>query len=257
MTHFENRYNYKLTIAYDGTSFGGWQIQPNALSIQQIIQDLIRKITRSKAILIGSGRTDAGVHACGQVAHFICPNELDLYRFLYSLNSLLPSEIKVKSIEQVPLTFHAQKDAVTKIYHYHLHLNKTPDPFKRLYSYHIREKIDLTLLKEASQLFIGTHDFSSFANEAHKGAAARNAVRTLNRLDIVPEPGGVRLEFEANGFLYKMVRNITGTLLEIAQGKRPIEDIHQLLLAKNRRKAGMAAPPHGLFLFKVNYRDLK
>jgi tRNA pseudouridine38-40 synthase len=144
---------------------------------------------------------------------------------------------------------------VGKIYHYHLHLDRILDPFHRLYSLHVFEKISIDKLYEGALSFIGTHDFTSFANEAHRGVASHDPIRTMKRLDIVPQEGGVRLEFEADGFLYKMVRNIVGLLLEVAARKRPVEDIPQIFEAKSRPQAGKAVPPHGLFLVKVLYPE--
>jgi tRNA pseudouridine38-40 synthase len=246
-------YNFKITIAYDGTSYGGWQIQPNAPTIQEILQKNFKVILRHDVMVIGSGRTDAGVHALAQVAHFKHSEPIDKYRFLGSINGLLPQDIRVKNIESVPLDFHAQYSAISKTYHYHLHLEYIQDPFHRLYRLHVREKVDIQRLKEAAILFVGRHDFTSFANEAHAGCAVYDPVRTLKRLDVFDEEGGVRLEFEADGFLYKMVRNIVGTLLEIGAGKRGLEEVGKIFAAKDRRKAGKAAPPHGLFLVRVDY----
>lgn len=249
----EKTYNYKILVAYDGTKYSGWQIQPNATSIQSKIEDAVKIILKKHTRVIGSGRTDAGVHALGQVANFRVSEQVDLYRFLRSINSILPKDIRVKHIEDAPLDFHAQYSATGKIYHYRICLEKVQSPFLRLYTYHLHDKIDIHLLKEASRLFVGTHDFTSFANEAHAGSAQKNPVRTLQRLDIVMEEEGLRLEFEANGFLYKMVRNIVGTLLEVASGKRKIEEILHIMDAKDRKKAGKAAPPQGLCLIKVHY----
>lgn len=246
-------HNYKLTIAYDGTAYCGWQVQPNGITVQEILQKKISIITRIPVSLIGSGRTDAGVHALGQIANFHSPLIPDLYRFHGSLNSLLPPDIRILNAEEATNTFHAQYSATGKIYHYHLHLNRVMNPFKRCYSYHIKQKIDLNQLKEAAQLFVGTHDFTSFANERHLGSAARNPIRTLFRLDIKEEEGGIRLEFEGDGFLYKMVRNITGTLIETASGKYSKDDIRLMFQVKDRKAAGQAAPPQGLFLVKVHY----
>ena len=244
---------YKMTIVYDGTSYSGWQIQPNAVTIQEILQNTLEVILRSKISVIGAGRTDAGVHALGQVAHFQHAEEIDLYRFLASVNGVLPKNIRVTEVEPVPPSFHARYSAVNKRYHYHLSLGRVQDPFKRLYSWHISEKLDLDLLQECTQLFLGTHDFTSFANEAKLGAASKKPVRTLKKLNIVPERTGIRLEFESESFLYKMVRNITGTLVEVARGKRDIKDVPKILEAKDRRKADRAAPPQGLFLMGVDY----
>lgn len=245
--------NYKLTIAYDGTHYSGWQVQPNGISIQQKLQEALKIILRHEINIVGSGRTDAGAHALGQVAHFKSAEQLDLRRFLHSLNGLLPIDIRIKSIENVPLDFHARYDAKGKVYHYFLHLNPILNPFKRLYSLHVYEKIDINLLKEGSQHFIGTHDFTAFTNEAHSGVAAYDPLRNLKCLDIMEVEEGLRLEFEADGFLYKMVRNITGTLLEVASGHRLPSSIPQILASKDRRCAGKSAPAHALFLVKVLY----
>jgi tRNA pseudouridine38-40 synthase len=246
-------YNYKLIIAYDGSDYSGWQIQPNGVSIQAKLEEAIATIVRHSVKVVGAGRTDAGVHALGQVTHFQCDKVLDLFRFLGSVNGLLPKDIRVKSIDSVPLNFHAQRSAIGKVYHYHICLDKVQSPFNRLYCYKVNEKIDLNTLEKGALLFIGTHDFTSFANDAHTGAAHANPVRNLKRLDLVNEEGGVRLEFEGDGFLYKMVRNIVGTLLEVAKGKLSVSDIEKIFQAKDRRRAGMAAPPQGLFLVEVYY----
>lgn len=246
---------YKMLIAYDGTNYCGWQVQPNGISIQELIQKAMSVILRQEVTIVASGRTDAGVHARGQVAHFHSDVPFDLYRFHGSLNALLPVDIRILAIVEAPAHFHAQYSPIGKIYYYHLHLDRVQDPFRRLYSLHVREQISLDLLQEAAKVFIGTHDFTSFANEAHLGSASRDPVRTLRRLDIIDQPGGVRLEFEADGFLYKMVRNIVGTLVEAAAGKHTVPDLNVMLAAKDRKKAGQAAPPHGLFLMHVIYDD--
>jgi tRNA pseudouridine38-40 synthase len=244
---------YKLTIAYDGTAYSGWQIQNNAVSIQSLLEEALATLLRAPTPVFASGRTDAGVHAKAQVAHFTSEIAPDLKRLHLSLNGVLPDDIRILSVEKASPDFHARYSAVSKEYHYHLHLERTTDPFKRLYAYHDYSLLDLEKMKEAAKYFIGTHDFTTFANEASKGSAAKNPVRTITRLDICHEPGGIRLEFEGDGFLYKMVRNITGTLLDVARGKIPIESIPQLFEAKDRSLAPPAAPSRGLFLVKVNY----
>lgn len=245
---------YKLTIAYDGTGYGGWQIQPNAVTIQQCLQEALSRLMKGEAIsLVGAGRTDAGVHAEGQVAHFKTGQSVDVSRLCYSLNALLPKDIRVKDVELALPSFHAQKSAYAKAYHYHIHLSPVIDPFCRLYSWHLFHKIDIEKMKEGAKLFVGTRDFTSFANEATSGAAAKNPVRTIHSLDIVPRSGGVTLRFYGNGFLYKMVRNIVGTLVDVAAGRLSVDDVCQIFAAKDRRLAGTAAPPHGLFLVRVDY----
>jgi len=248
----ENR-KYKLSLSYDGTNYSGWQIQPNGTSIQELLQNAITIATKEPVKVIGSGRTDAGVHAKRQIAHVVLAKPIDSFKFLGSINGILPPDVRLNAIEEIYNGFHACHSAKGKIYHYHLHLDKVACPFNKLYHWHVLEKIDLVTLQKAAACFIGEHDFTTFANEAHKGSAARNAIRTIERIDVVEQPGGIRLEFEGNGFLYKMVRNIVGTLVTTASGKRSVESITTLLTMKDRRLADNAAPPKGLFLMDVKY----
>lgn len=249
------QFKYKLLIAYDGTCYSGWQEQPNAVSIQTILQKVLSIILREEILVTGSGRTDAGVHALGQVAHFSYDCEIDLSKTLLSLNSLLPKDIRVKSIHSVPVEFHARYSASGKIYRYHFHLAPSIDPFKRLYTYHISYKFNRELLKKGAEYFLGTHDFTSFSNQAQKGSAAKNPVRTIKRLDIIENGEQLFLEFEADGFLYKMVRNITGTLIDIAKEKLALDAIPKIFAARDRRVAGVVAPARGLFLMQVFYPE--
>lgn len=244
---------YKLILAYDGTHYGGWQIQPNCTSIQALVQNALKTVLRTPVTVIGSGRTDAGVHALAQTAHFCCDLPLNLSKLQTSLNGILPSDIRIRSVEDVPFQFHARYSATSKIYRYHLHLEKAVNPFKRLYSVHIPYPIDRSLLKEAASYFIGTHDFTSFSNQGDRGAAGRDPVRTITRLDVIEEDGGIYLEFEGDGFLYKMVRNITGTLLDVCKGKIDLSALPKIFEAKAREQAASAAPAHGLFLVSVHY----
>lgn len=250
----KNLTRFKLTLAYDGTHYCGWQVQDNGLSIQALVQTALQTVLRHPIALTGSGRTDSGVHARGQTAHFDSAEAILSKRLLLSLNALLPSDIRILSIKEVPSTFHARYDATSKIYHYHLHLDPVSDPFTAPYRYQVLGRITPKDLQKVTPLFLGTRDFTSFANEAHRGSAAQDPIRTLYRFDVMEQPGGVRLELEADGFLYKMVRNLVGTLLGVARGN--ITDIEAIFAAKDRRKAGQAAPPHGLFLMQVNYANL-
>lgn len=248
------QHNYKLLIAYDGTCYSGWQLQSNATSIQSLIQNALETILREKVTLIGSGRTDAGVHALGQIAHFKCDSEINLYKLLGSLNGILPRDIRILEATKVSLDFHAQRSAISKTYHYNLYLDKILDPFQRLYVWHIYDRhCDISLLKEATSLFVGTHDFTSFANEAHAGSASINPIRTIDSIEIIEKPSGLCLSFKGNGFLYKMVRNIVGTVVEVAAKQRSLNEIATIFSAKDRRTAGQAAPPQGLFLMQVEY----
>jgi len=244
---------YKLTIAYDGTNYSGWQVQPNGQAIQPLIQRALTTVLRSRIDLTGSGRTDAGVHARGQTAHFDAPKPIDPSRLRISLNALVPTDIRILQIEPATPDFHARYSATSKIYHYHLHLDPVTDPFARLYRHQVFGPCDLKRISDAIPHFLGTRDFLSFANEPSRGSASRGSVRTLFRLDLIEQPGGVRLEFEGDGFLYKMVRNITGALLDIGAGKLAPHDIPKIFAAKDRQSASSAAPPQGLFLMAVRY----
>lgn len=245
---------YKLTISYDGTCYAGWQVQKNGQAIQPLVQKALQTVLRKAQIdLSGSGRTDAGVHAKGQTAHFDSVESFDAKRLLLSLNALLPLDIRVLSLEEVSSDFHARYSAKSKIYHYHLHLDPVLSPFTKLYSHQVLGPCDLSSLKEGASAFLGTHDFSAFANATDK--INRDGVRTLYRLDVVLQKGGCRLEFEGNGFLYKMVRNITGALLEIGAGKMVPGKIPLILASKDRKKAPAAAPAKGLFLMQVVYTE--
>jgi len=244
---------YSLKIAYDGTKYSGWQVQSNAQSIQALVQKALTTVLRHPTNLTGSGRTDAGVHAKGQIAHFDTDVVFRPKSLLLSINAFLPPDIRVVAIEPREADFHARYSAKSKIYHYHLHLDPVADPILAPYRFHVLERICRQKLKNGTKYFIGTKDFTSFANQAYRGSASRDPVRTLLRFDAFEEPGGIRLEIEATGFLYKMARNIVGTLLEYAKSKITAEEIEEIFQSKDRKKAGAAAPPHGLFLMHVNY----
>jgi tRNA pseudouridine38-40 synthase len=244
---------YSLTIAYEGTHYSGWQVQKNALSIQTLVQKALATALRHPISLTGSGRTDAGVHAQGQIAHFDTHIAFHPKSLLISLNALLPSDIRILLVEPREADFHARYSAKTKIYHYHLHLDPVADPLFAPYRFHVFHPLCKQKLKEGGQLFIGKRDFSAFANKAYRGSAAKDPIRTLLRFDAVEQTGGMRLELEATGFLYKMVRNLVGTLLEYAFGKISSDDIAQIFQSKDRKIAAATAPPQGLFLMEVLY----
>lgn len=244
---------WKMGIAYQGTRYGGWQIQKNTRAIQEEIENSLDILLKKKTPIVGSGRTDAGVHAREQVAHFTTEETLDLYRFQYAMNALLPKDIRILWMEEALEDFHARFSAKKKIYHYHLHLHPVINPFQREYAYHLPYPISKALIRDAASYFLGTHDFTAFSNQADRGSCSRDPVRTLYRLDVVEEPEGIRLEFEGDGFLYKMVRTIVGTLLEVGKGKLKVDQIPVIFESRNRSLAGNAAPPHGLFLVKVFY----
>jgi len=242
---------YKMTLCYDGTNYAGWQIQKGEKTIQESVEKAMETVLREKTSLVGSGRTDSGVHALKQVAHFSTKTAIsDLAKLTYCLNGLLAKDIRILSIEKVLSTFHARYSVKKKSYHYHLTLCPYQKPFEKLYSYHVLGSIDLDLIEKALLHFIGTKDFTSFTNVR---SSAKKFTKTLFSLCLNKKADGIIIEFIGNGFLYKMVRNIVGTLLDVGQKKILLEDIPKIFAAKDRKKAGKSAPAHGLFLFDVEY----
>ena len=246
-----SQYNYLLTIAYEGTDFSGWQVQPNAVTIQSIIEEKLFLIFSQPISINASGRTDAGVHAHGQRANFHCSRQLETWKILKSLNGLLPPQIRILNVEEVPLDFHARFNAIGKEYHYRIFWGEALLPFDRKYVFHHRGIFDLELLKLGIKEFIGTHDFTSFTNV---GGAAKDFVRTIDSIEINMEKDKqCSLCFKGSGFLYKMVRNIVGTLLEVARGSLSVDEIPKILALKDRKAARKAASAKGLTLYKVSY----
>lgn len=243
-------HKYRITIAYDGTNYGGFQKQPHSPTIQDCLEDSLQTFLRHPTIVTGASRTDAGVHALGQTAHFSTTLSVDENRFLKSANALLPPDIRITEIVEVSPSFHARYDADGKIYHYYAHTGRVIDPFTNLYKTHIPYPLDLALIQEAAPFFIGTHDFTSFANE---GVPVKSKVRTIKRLEVIQEGQEIRWIFEGDGFLYKMVRNIVGTLLAVGRKKCKPEELPAIFAAKDRRKAPATAPATGLFLVEVKY----
>lgn len=244
---------YLLTFEYDGTNYVGWQVQPNGNSIQSIVQNALRTLLREDIGLTGAGRTDAGVHALGQTAHIETAQEVDPGQLLYKMKALLPPDIRLVSVEPKPDDFHARYSAKGKIYSYHLALRGHESPFKRNYQWHMPYRdFSLELLQEGAKRLLGEHDFKGFASENHRGAASYDSVRTIKRVDV--EAGDeIVLTFEADGFLYKMVRNLVGTLVDVGRGYFHPERISLVIETGDRRLGGQAAPAKGLFLVKVLY----
>ncbi len=228
-------------------------MQPNAVSIQEVIETSLEKLLGTRPKLHSSGRTDAGVHALAQVAHMKLDTPIDYKTIQYKMNCLLPKDISIQHFEEADPSFHARFSAVGKTYTYYIHTSKVVDPFTHRFRTHIRFPLDLPLMEKAAELFVGTYDFTSFANEANKGSAKNNPIKTIYSLKIDEIPGGISLTFCGNGFLYKMVRNIVGALLKVGSHKLPIEEIPKIFAARDRKKAPMAASPKGLFLVSVEY----
>lgn len=250
-----NRENYYLKIAYDGTGYGGWQIQPNTVTIQALLEEKMQLLLKTPIKLAGQGRTDAGVHALGQTAHFHFAGTIDTFLFLKAINALLPHQIRVLEIKRVPLTFHARFSATKKVYHYYITTQIVQLPFDKKFRWHFYYPLNFDKIERSAQLFVGTKDFSAFANKAHQGSAKNNPIKTLYRVDVVKEPMGFCIQLEGNGFLYKMCRNIVGTLVDVGRGRSHGCDIERLFQTKDRKQTPMAAPPHGLFLMEVTYPE--
>ncbi|MEE9499506.1 MAG: tRNA pseudouridine(38-40) synthase TruA [Nitrospinaceae bacterium] len=241
----------KILIEYEGTRYYGWQLQPNQVSIQEVLESKLHKITREKIRVIGSGRTDSGVHAEGQVAHFRTRSTMKLQEFLKALNSLLPSDIVVKKVEEAKPDFHAQISATRKTYRYTILNRDYPSALQgRVAHYIATPTLDVTAMRKAARCLVGRMDFKSFQGS---GCTAKTTMREIYRLSIVKKDDFIRITVDGSGFLKYMVRNIVGTLIEIGWGNWPPEQMRAILKSKNRRLAGPTAPSRGLCLVKVVY----
>jgi tRNA pseudouridine38-40 synthase len=243
--------NIKLLIEYDGTNYHGWQIQPNGITVQEVLQKNLALMTQQRVRLIGSGRTDAGVHALGQVANFQTSASIPLDGFRRGLNSLLPPDIVVKSVEEAASDFNAQLLAKRKTYLYVILNREVPSAMHRNYSWHYPVPLDPDVMQEAAQRLVGKKNFASFQAA---DADTSSTVREVFRADWFAEKAPfLYFAIEAGGFLKQMVRNIVGTLVDVGRGKISAEEFERILKAEDRRQARMTAPPQGLFLLKVEY----
>jgi tRNA pseudouridine38-40 synthase len=259
----------KLTVAYDGTSYSGWQFQPDKPTIQGAIEATWQSLTQETLRVTAAGRTDAGVHALGQTVGLATETRLtneDLHR---GLNALLPDDIAVVAIEDARENFHATYDAIGKRYRYHIHNSRSPSVFTRHFAWHYPQPLDATAMHTAGQALVGRHDFSSFETA---GSERPDSIRTIHELNVsrsqctplAPREGvhlaerddytgHITIDVAGDGFLYNMVRTIVGTLVEVGATKREIAWPAEVLAARDRRRAGQTAPPHGLFLVSVDY----
>jgi tRNA pseudouridine38-40 synthase len=242
---------YKCTISYDGSGFSGYQVQPNKRTVQSELEAVLTKMHKGETVKIaGSGRTDAGVHAKGQVIHFDSPLSIPADKWEKALNSMLPGDISVLSAVSIDESFHARFDAKGKEYRYVLHLSSKRDPFLRKYAYQYPYGLNIQAMKDASKFFLGTHDFSSFCAAKTE---VKDKVRTIETIDFTLEDELLTIRFVGNGFLYNMVRILVGTLLEVGAGELSPEDIPLILEQKDRKHSGKTAPGHGLYLWEVFY----
>jgi len=243
--------NFKMIVEYDGAAYCGWQRQKNGLSIQQILEDTIALIVCEKVTLIGSGRTDAGVHAINQVANFKSSTMLPVDKIFRGVNSALPPDIVIKSLSEVHIDFHAQRDVLSKIYIYRICNRRLRPVLGRNYFWFIRFPLDLVTMRKAAQYLIGTYDFSCFCAT---GSEVQGKVRTITGIDIKAGADDlIEITVEAKGFLKYMVRNIVGTLVEVARGKRQPQEMEKIIDSRDRNIAGVTAPACGLFLKEVKY----
>lgn len=245
-------YNYKIVLSYDGGRYEGWQRQNGRLTIQETVEECISAICGEKVKVIASGRTDGGVHAMAQTANFHTTRQQKPEQLKTQGNRCLPEDIKILQAEQVDNYFHSRYDALEKTYCYTVDIRERPRVFTRRYAYAFPEKINVSQMRRAADMLIGVHDFRSFSSEKRK---EKDTVRNLKNIVIREEKGYIRFYFTGEGFLYHMVRILTGTLLEIGTGKRKPEEIPEIFRAKNRFQAGFMAPAHGLMLLEVKYRQ--
>jgi tRNA pseudouridine38-40 synthase len=249
--------NIKLLISYDGTDFSGWQRQRHDCTIQGEIEQRLSLMTREKIDLHGAGRTDAGVHAEGMVAHFATSSAIPCPDFLRGLNSMLPGAIRIFGVDDVDQNFHARYSATGKRYQYKIFTGKIQPPQLRLYSLHVSCELHLVSVIRCLKLLEGTHDFASFENSGSRDksiCSGRGSVRTIFKAELIEEPPfQLIFQFTGDGFLRNMIRNLVGTLLDVGKEKLSVEEFLNILKAKDRTMAAATAPAHGLFLKEVLY----
>ena len=241
----------KLTIAYDGTNYCGWQIQPNGITIEEVINKALQKLTGEPILVIGASRTDSGVHAMGNVAVFDTETTIPPERIAMALNQRLPEDIVIIKSEEVALDFHPRYCDCSKTYEYHIINTRIPIPTKRLTNYFVSYNLNLDHMREAASYLVGEHDFVSFCNVR---TDVENTVRTITALDIIEDGNEITIRITGNGFLYNMVRIIVGTLIRVGRGFYTPEKVKEILEAKDRKAAGVTAPAHGLMLMEINYQ---
>lgn len=242
--------NIKLTLEYDGTTYAGWQYQKNAITVQQVVEQTIERLTGRHSTAIAAGRTDSGVHALGQVVNFKTESGIPVDRWPYAMNTLLPADIRVKGAQDVPLSFHARFDAKGKLYRYIIWNAPHSSALLRNLSLHVAKPLDVDAMRSATQCLVGRHDFSSFQAS---GSAVRDTVRTIWDTSIQTNNKMIIISVSGDGFLYNMVRIMVGTLIDVGIGKLTACDVELILEARDRKKAGKTAGSHGLYLVEVYY----
>ncbi|WP_026477621.1 tRNA pseudouridine(38-40) synthase TruA [Alkaliphilus transvaalensis] len=242
--------NIMIKIEYDGTNFNGWQIQPNGRTVQEEIMKVLAKLTGNRVEVNGSGRTDAKVHARGQVANFRIESNIPTQRISLAMNSLLPFDISIKEAHEMPEDFHARYSAIGKRYAYQIYRGRHRSPLVRNYAYHLNYDLDMDIIRWGTNRLIGTHDFKGFMAS---GSSVENTVRSIYSIDINEVNDSLWFTFEGNGFLYNMVRILVGTLVDLGASKKQKDDLLKALETGDRKYAGHTAPPQGLYLDNVIY----
>ena len=240
----------KLIVAYDGTNYHGWQMQPNAVTIEEVLDHHLSELLKEDIKVIGASRTDAGVHALGNVAVFDTSARMPADKISYALNTRLPQDIRIQDSCEVAPDFHPRFQKTIKTYEYRILNRKFPDPTRRLNSFFYYYPLDVVKMQEASLYLVGEHDFKSFCTEKPE---VTNTVRTIYSLEVKKEQDMITIRVRGNGFLYNMVRIIVGTLLRVGRGFYTPEQVKEILEAKDRQAAGVTAPPQGLMLMQIEY----
>lgn len=240
----------KLTVAYDGTNYCGWQIQKNGITVEEVLNKALSKFFAEEITVIGASRTDSGVHALGNVAVFDANVTMPPEKISYAINNILPDDIRIQQSEQVSDDFHPRYCDTRKTYEYKLYNAQFPDPIQRLYSHFVYFHLDEKKMHEAAQYLVGEHDFKSYCTPKDD---VENTVRTIYYINVEREGNLVKIRINGNGFLYNMVRIIVGSLLKVGMGMIPPEEIKNILEAKDRTKAGHKAPACGLTLVEIEY----
>ncbi|MBR3249837.1 MAG: tRNA pseudouridine(38-40) synthase TruA [Clostridia bacterium] len=243
--------NIKLTIEYDGKDFNGWQKQPNKLNIQGTIEKAIESIVGHEVKLTASGRTDAGVHALGQVANFKTNSQIPIEKFAIAINSRLKKSIVIKNAEEVEERFHSRLNCKEKTYRYIINNSKQGTAIYRNLEYHISNNLDIKKMQEAAKFFEGEHDFKAFKAS---GTSSKSSVRVIYKAEVYTKGDRVFIELTGSGFLYNMVRIISGTLVEVGVGKIDPQAIPEIIASGKRENAGKTLPAHGLYLVSVSYK---
>ncbi len=243
--------NIRLILSYDGTDFSGWQFQPDARTVQGTVEEALGVILAGPVRIGGAGRTDAGVHALGQAANFRTASRIECRALNRGLNALLPRDVRVLLVDEVPDSFDARRSAIMRVYRYHIHTGTVMSPFLSRYAWHIPGSLDADMMNRAGLHLVGTHDFVSFASSGDETASTVRQVVSFHVKET--DETSVHIEIAANAYLRHMVRSIVGTIVEVGKGKMGAGQFSEIIVAADRTRAGMTAPPQGLFLVEVRY----